>query len=114
MVLNALKHGRYSRAFRENLVKAGADAELFDWVRARVFDGFRPLAPRERCQAEQLAREVWCQAWRARGDRGTYWARRHGRSGRLGRPTKASVWCLAWTPWRRGGLETKPRYALKS
>jgi hypothetical protein len=45
IVLNALKHGRCSRGFRENLVKAGADAELFDWIRARVFDCFRPSVP---------------------------------------------------------------------
>ncbi len=74
-VLNALKHGRYSRAFRENLIKARANAELFDWIRARVSDCFKPLSERERWQAEQLAREVWSGPWRVRG---AYWARRQG------------------------------------
>ncbi len=108
IVLNALKRGRTSRAFRENLIKAGADAELFDWIRARVFDGFKPLSAREQWQAERLARAVWCRAWQA--------SRAGGQGGlRLGaRPSRASVWCLAWTPWRLGGLETKPRYSLKS
>ncbi len=54
VVLNALKHGRYSRAFRENLIKAGADAELFDWIRFRIFDGFQPRSAPERWQAEEL------------------------------------------------------------
>jgi hypothetical protein len=118
IVLNALKHGRCSRGFRENLVKAGADAELFDWIRARVFDCFRPLSTLEHRQAERLAREVWCEAWRAsRERRQRLQGRVHLSEDRLRRaraPSKGTVWCLAWTPWRLGGLETKPRYALKS
>ncbi len=114
VVLNALKHGRTSRAFRENLIKAGADAELFDWIRSHIFDGFQPLSAPERWQAEELAREVWCQAWRAPQAPGSYRAPRQAGFERLAGMSRASVWCLAWTPWRLGGLETKPRYSLKS
>ncbi len=66
IVLKALKHGRHLGGLRKNLVKADADAELFNWIRAR-----------ERWQAERLVREVWCrawQAWRAGGQGGL----RHG------------------------------------
>ncbi len=65
VVLNALKHGRYSKAFRENLSKAQVDVELFDWIRSRIFDGFQPRSVLERRQAEELAREVWCLGCRA-------------------------------------------------
>lgn len=133
IVLNALKHGRFSGSFGENLIKAGADAELFDWIRGRVFDGFRPLGHAERWQAEGLAREVWCRAYAAYRASRAGRARGHGQGGLDGilparrgtktripfrpssnAPAKASIWCLAWTPWRLGGLETKPRYALLS
>ncbi len=137
IVLNALKHGRYSRAFRANLIKAGADAELFDWIQARIVDCFSPRNARQFWQAERLAREIWCHAWReqraerlerAEQAQRTQQAQevqlpqspcRAGQQGGLrARPSKArdraSLWCLAWTPWRRGGLETKPRYALQS
>ncbi len=125
VVLNALKHGRTSRAFGENVIKAGADAELFDWIRSRIFDSFQPRSAPERWQAEELAQEVWCRAWQAllspwgvggRAPRApwTYWAPRQAGFERLAGMSRASVWCLAWTPWRLGGLETKPRYSLKS
>jgi hypothetical protein len=140
IVLNALKHGRYSRAFRANLIKAGADTELFDWIHARIVDCFSPRNARQDWQAERLAREIWCYAWqeeraehiervaRVEQAQRTQQARevqlppsacRAAQKGRLRtRPSKArdraSLWCLAWTPWRRGGLETKPRYALRS
>ncbi len=108
IVLKALKRGRHCGGLRENLVKADADAELFEWIRSRIFDGFQPLSVLEPWQAERLVREVWCrarQASRAGGQGGL----RHG-----ARPSRASVWCLAWTPWRLGGLATKPRYSLES
>ncbi len=114
IVLNALKHGRTSRAFGENLIKAGADAELFDWIRSRIFDGFQPRSVPERRQAERLAREVWCLAGRPPQAPGAYRAPRQAGFERLAGMSRASVWCLAWTPWRFGGLETKPRYSLKS
>ncbi len=114
IMLNALKHRRYSRAFGENLVKAGADAELFDWIRSRIFDGFQPLGVPERWQAEELARKVWCRACRAPRAPGAHGVRLHAGFERLAGMSRASVWCLAWTPWRRGGLETKPRYSLES
>ncbi len=126
VVLNALKHGRTSRAFGENLIKAGADAELFDWIRSPIFDGFQRRSVLERWQAEGIGSgEVWCRAWRALlspwgiGGRapqapGAYRAPRQAGFERLAGMSRASVWCLAWTPWRLGGLETKPRYSLKS
>ncbi len=114
IVLNALNHRRYSRALRQNLIKAGADAELFDWIRSRIFDGFQPRSAPERWQAERLAREVCCRDWRAPQAPGAYRAPRQAGLRRLAGMSRASVWCLARTPWRLGGLETKPRYALKS
>ncbi len=66
IMLNGLRHRRYSSAFGENLVKAGANAELFDWICSRIFDGFQPRSAPERWQAEELAREVWCLAGRAK------------------------------------------------
>jgi hypothetical protein len=136
IVLNALKHGRYSRAFRQNLIKTRADVELFDWIHARIVDCFEPRNAAQSWQAERLAREVWCQTWQdQRADRlaraeharrshelevphracrmdqrdGSRLRRRPSRA-----PDKVSLWSLAWTPWRRGGLESKPRYALQS
>ncbi len=64
--LNSLKHGRYSKAFRESLAKAHEDVELFDWIYTRVCETFRPTEAWGRIEAERLAREVWCLAWRAR------------------------------------------------
>jgi hypothetical protein len=142
IVLNALKHGRYSRGFRQNLIKAGADLELFDWIHARIVDCFSPRDARQSWQAERLAREIWCYTWRERRaerlERAKQAQQALGAQQAQGvqpppsacrvdqrdgsrvrrRPAKAadrvSLWSLAWTPWRRGGLETKPRYALQS
>ncbi len=88
VVLNALKHGRTSRAFRDSLIKAGADVELLDWILARIFDCFGPLEARERRKAERLAREVWCMYWVASGSQGI--------------------------PRRLKGRESKPRCGVKS
>jgi hypothetical protein len=35
VVLNALKHGRYSQAFRSNLLKAREDVAVYDWIYGR-------------------------------------------------------------------------------
>ena len=43
-MLNALKHGRYSRAFRGNLLKAREDVALYDWIYARFCETFQPAA----------------------------------------------------------------------
>lgn len=88
VVLNALKHGRRSRAFRDSLIKAGADVEVLDWILAHILDCFGPLAARERRGAERLAREVWCCYSVASGLRGI--------------------------PGRPKGLPSKPRYGVES
>ena len=36
VMLNRLRHGARSRAFRANILKAGRDVELFDWIHQRV------------------------------------------------------------------------------
>ncbi len=102
VMLNSLRHGRYSRAFRANLIKARQDVELFDWIHERVRDEM-PAASRR--DVEYLARRVWCGLCRGR------------KTGQRPEPvpaTRASLWSAAWTPWRAGGLAAKPRYAVKS
>ncbi len=91
--LNSLKHGRYSKAFRENLCKAHEDLELFDWIHARVRESFNPASAREQMQAEGLAREVWCLAWRA------------GRPTRLGTKPESALNSID----RRSGLPLRIR-----
>ncbi len=111
IAIKGLKRGRHCEGLRENLVKADADAEFFDWIPSRIFDGFQPLSVLERWLAERLVREVWCRAWRAPE---AYRVPRQAGFERLAGMLRASVWCLVWTPWRLGGPETKPRYSLKS
>lgn len=43
IVLNALKHGRHARTFRDKLLRARSkeDAELFQWILEQVRRGFR-------------------------------------------------------------------------
>ncbi len=65
VVLKALMLGRDSRAFREHLIRASEDVELFDSVSVQVRDCLQPLTPPERTQTERLAQEVWCLARRA-------------------------------------------------
>ncbi len=62
IVLKALKHGRDSRAFREHLVRASGDVELFDCTNAHAHARFQPLPSPEQIEAERLAREVCCPA----------------------------------------------------
>ncbi len=71
IVFNALKHGRRSGAFRENLAKAKENVELFEWICAKVSEAFLPVGPRERLQAELLGRHVWCMVWKARRGAGS-------------------------------------------
>jgi len=102
VMLNPLRHGADSRAFRANLIKAGQDVDLFDRIHERVREQM-PLADAR--VAEHLARRVWCGLCRVP---------RRGQGLREPAPTQASLWCAAWTPWRAGGLAAKPRYALTS
>ncbi len=62
IVLNALKHGRDSRAFREHLVRASGDVELFDCTNAQAHARFQPVNLPVWRQAERLAPEVCCRA----------------------------------------------------
>jgi hypothetical protein len=102
VMLNSLRHGGRSFAFRANLSKAGQDVELFDWIHERVREEMLAASPQV---AERLARRVWC---------GLCLDRRTDQGPSEPPPTQTSLWCVAWTPWRAGGLETKPRYAVKS
>jgi len=102
VVLNGLQHGGRSRAFRANLLKAGHDVELFNWIHERVREEMPAATP---CAAEYLARRVWCALCRSpKIDQRT----------KEPPPTQTSLWCVAWTPWRAGGLAINPRYAVKS
>jgi hypothetical protein len=101
MMLNGLRHGGFSQDFRANLIRAGYDVELFDWIHERVREEMLTASPRV---AELVARRVWC---------GLCLHRRTDQRPSEPPPTQASLWCLAWTPWRAGGLATKPRYAVK-
>ncbi len=124
--MNSLRRGRYPKSFGETRSKAGPDVEILDWIGSRIFDGFQPRSAPERRQAERLAREVWCQGLagppKPLGRRragpsappGAYLAPRQAGFERLAGMSRATVWCLAWTPWRLGRLETRPRYSLKS
>lgn len=60
IVLNAMKHGRYSKSFRESLVRAGAEVETYDWIEDVLFRCFEPCAAHDRWETEKLAREIWC------------------------------------------------------
>ena len=102
VMLNGLRHGADSHAFRANLVKAGQNVELFDWIHKQVRLEMPHANPRV---AEYLARRVWC---------GLCLDRRTGQGPKDPPPTQASLWCAVWTPWRLGGLATKPRYSLTS
>ncbi len=62
IVLKALKRGRDSRAFRERLVRASGDVELFDCTNAQAHVSFQPVNLPVWRQAERLAREVCCPA----------------------------------------------------
>ena len=102
VMLNSLQHGGRSQAFRTNLLKAGQGVELFDWIYQRVRWGMPTSSPRV---AEGLARRVWCALCLV--------PKTDQRPSGLP-PSQASLWCLAWTPWRRGGFAPKPRFAVKS
>jgi hypothetical protein len=102
VMLNSLRHGGRSQAFRTNLIKAGQPVELFDWIHERVRSEILTSSPRV---AEGLARRVWC---------GLCLARKAGQRLSESPPSQASLWCMVWTPWRGGGFATKPRFAVKS
>jgi hypothetical protein len=107
-----LKHGRYACNFRENLLRAKSkeDAELFQWILDQVRGAFEFRAP---WQAEQLAQQVWCVL--GRKERRAHAAARQRGEGRVKLHRRsASLWALAGTPRRLGGLGTNPVYAVKS
>ncbi len=62
--LNALKHGRYSPNFRENLLQAGREADLkrFDFIRSTVLKFLPPVTQEQKRRAEEVARAIWCWA----------------------------------------------------
>jgi hypothetical protein len=103
-MLNALKHGQYSKAFRSNLLKAREDVALYDWIYARILETFQPVGKRQWRVAKQWARETWCLLRRERPKNGEA----------EGPLVEGAVWSMAWTPWRHGGLEIKPRYIVKT
>jgi hypothetical protein len=112
IVLNALKHGRHAGSFRENLLRAKSkdDAELFQWILDQVHSAFEFRDP---WQAEQLAQQVWSAL--GQQERQVHAAARQRGKGRVKlRRRSASLWALAWTPRRLGGVGTNPEYAVKS
>jgi hypothetical protein len=68
--VNALKHGRYSRDFRSNLLKAREDVALYDWIYARLREGCQPVGKPEWQEVERLARATWCLFRRERPKNG--------------------------------------------
>jgi len=104
VVLNALKHGRYSQAFRSNLLKAQEDVALYDWIYARLRDSTQPVGKPQWQEVERLARETYCLL-----------RRDPPKNGETARPrVEGAVWSTAWLPWRRGGLELDPSYVTKT
>ncbi|HMD98345.1 MAG TPA: hypothetical protein VKM93_13570 [Terriglobia bacterium] len=67
--LNALKHGRYSPNFRENLVQAGRETGVkrFDFIRSHVLKFLPPVTQQQKREADELARRIWC--WAEKKDR---------------------------------------------
>ncbi len=116
IVLNALKDGRYARNFDEKLLRAKSkeDAELFQWILQQVRTAFRLHGwEQDERLAERLAQRVWCTLEREEHQHYEF-ARQLGR-GRVRFPRRsASLWALAWTPRRLGGVGTNPEYAVKS
>ena len=106
VILNALKHGRYART--EKLVRGGAEADLFAWIRSQVAACYEPHGEPGQRAVERLARQVWCSfvpgpKRRQREIQKCRWL-----------PSRTSLWSMQWIPWRQGGVETNPRYAVKS
>ncbi|HMD96973.1 MAG TPA: hypothetical protein VKM93_06525 [Terriglobia bacterium] len=62
--LNALKHGRYSPNFRENLAQAGRKmgVKRFDFIRSHVLKFLPPVTQEQKRKADELARAIWCWA----------------------------------------------------
>ncbi len=62
--LNALKHGRYSPNFRENLAQAGrkTGVKRFDFIRSHVLKFLPPVTQQQKREADELARFIWCWA----------------------------------------------------
>ncbi len=87
--LNALKHGRYSPNFREGLAQAGMEmgVKRFDFIRSHVLKFLPPVTQKEKREAEELARRIWC------------WAERKEKAGRKQRSSMDSANYHAATPW---------------
>jgi hypothetical protein len=101
-VLNTLKHGRYSQAFRSNLLKVGEDVALYDWIWARFRESLQPAGKRQWRENERLARV--CLLRKGGPERG-----------KAGRGlTDGVVWSAGRTPWRQGGSEAEPHYIVKA
>ncbi len=83
IVLNSLKHGRYSKFFRENLVKAHEDVELYDHILKRIKDHLDSQSSQENLRAEILAREVWCAYRNVRRIKRAMATRKHGAESRI-------------------------------
>jgi hypothetical protein len=62
--LNALKHGRFSPNFRENLAQAGREMGVrrFDFIRSHVLKFLPPVTQEQKRKVEELARAIWCWA----------------------------------------------------
>ena len=83
--LNALKHGRYSPNFRENLVQAGKETGVkrFDFIRSHLLKFLPFVTQDQKREFERLVRHVWC------------WAEKKDRIGRKQRSSMDSANCSA-------------------
>ncbi len=70
LVLNALKHGRYAKSFRQNWVGAKKYVEPSERIQAQVRECFQPLTLPERIEAVGLAGKVSGVAEREKCPRG--------------------------------------------
>ena len=81
--LNALKHGRYSPNFRENLVQAGKETGVtrFDFIRSHLLKFLPFVTQDQKREFERLVRQIWC------------WAEKKERIGRKQRSSMNSANC---------------------
>ncbi len=103
IVLNALKHGRHARNFRDHLLRARSkeDAELFQWILDQLHTGLRFRGWQGERQVERLARQVWCAL--GEEERRAHAAAREFGKGRVKfRRRSASLWALALDPVAAG------------
>ena len=98
--LNSLKHGRYARMFRSNLLRARRDPQLYDWLYAAIRDALGASTARQRQVADEIARGLWCflTGWKEPRPLGAP-------------PVEHTVWALHWTPRRHGSWGAVPSTA---